>query len=375
MRASSYFLLSRSHRASLLVLSLGVAGIAQNGCGADFTSCEAQRTCPSGGQAGSAGGAGAGAIAGIGGRDDAESGLGGAADSGGAAGSSEEPEVSVALGGTGGSSGAALAEAGRSAGSGGMFVELPEAGSGGAGGSSDVEDSCGDGTLDSDEECDKGDENEVNPYGVGKCTTDCKKAPFCGDGFKNGDEACDGQGSSSTELGACNPECSGFYEKKYIRITSEFYPTDLGGVSGADSKCVAEFGNGWKALLVGATRRATVAPLTGDGQLDWVIHKYTHYFSVTDELIWRTDEVALLGVRNGARLNLYSPVFELSGTYPWGGYGSDWRTLDGLEYQGTCRSWSSNSESDGYGSFVTDDLATAASEPCGRQGKLLCVQQ
>ncbi len=54
-----------------------------------------------------------------------------------------------------------------------------------------------------------------------------------------------------------------------------------------------------KALLVGATRRATVAPFAGDQQLDWVIRKYTYYYNSNNQLLWRTDGIALLGVRDG----------------------------------------------------------------------------
>jgi hypothetical protein len=70
-----------------------------------------------------------------------------------------------------------------------------------------------------------------------------------------------------------------------------FYSTNLGGIAGADSKCQAECGAGWKAMLVGGTRRATVTPYVGDEQLDWVIAKYTHHYNVHDQLIWRTDEI------------------------------------------------------------------------------------
>jgi hypothetical protein len=44
---------------------------------------------------------------------------------------------------------------------------------------------CGNGTKDPGEDCDKGAENEANPYGKDKCTKACKVAPFCGDGTEN----------------------------------------------------------------------------------------------------------------------------------------------------------------------------------------------
>lgn len=82
---------------------------------------------------------------------------------------------------------------------------------------------CGDGHVDENEECDLGDANRPNPYGKGLCTTSCSAAPYCGDGKRNGAEICDGGGSDIVELGACNPECTAYYEKKYIRPTNDFF--------------------------------------------------------------------------------------------------------------------------------------------------------
>lgn len=184
-----------------------------------------------------------------------------------------------------------------------------DGGNAGAAGSS-ARDDCGNGRLDPGEECDLGAANSERAYGPTACTDHCSHAPYCGDGKKNGSEACD-SGSGNTDLGSCNPECSGFYEKKYLRTTNTSYVAgSIGGIAGADAKCAAEFGNGWKALIVGTGRRATVTPLVGDGAKDWVIHKYTHYYSYyADALLWRTDALPLLGVRNGKRENVYVDAF------------------------------------------------------------------
>src|SRR5262249_32016458 len=123
---------------------------------------------------------------------------------------------------------------------------------------------CGNGTMDPGEECDLGAANSATAYGQGQCTTECKTAPYCGDNFVNGPEVCDSGGSGLTDLGACTPECSGYYEKKIGRLSNNMYSTDLGGITGADAKCVAEFGSRWKALIVGGARRATTTPFKGD---------------------------------------------------------------------------------------------------------------
>jgi hypothetical protein len=237
---------------------------------------------------------------------------------------------------------------------------------------------CGDGKLDATrEECDKGAANKANAYGMGLCTTECKNAGFCGDNIRNGPEACDNGKSGATDLGQCNPECTGFYDKKFIKQTQQFYSTNLGGISGADAKCAAEFGSTYKALIVGGGRRASSTPLTGAGAQDWVVHKYVHYFNARDQLVWRTDEIPLLGVRNGSRMNLFADACDTStGNYPWSGWANDWTTLpdDATMFKGTCGGWTLVAAT-GYGSFAFADLKDAASEPCGASSFILCIEQ
>lgn len=341
-------------------VAVGVCGLVfvsqfVSACSAEFRSCYTTRTCPAGGQ--SAGGDA--------GNEVGEAGAGGTV-------SGSKP----ASGGTTGNN-TPHGEAGTKteAGAGG------EAGTGddaGAGGGGPVPSSCGNGTLDPGEDCDLGPANDSSAYGPDLCTDRCKKAPYCGDGTRNGAEACDDGGSGATALGSCDPECSGYYEKKFIRPTFTATPlsTNLGGIAGADATCVSELGAGWKALIVGKTRRATVTPLLGDQQLDWVLHKYRHYYSQTGELIWRTDDIALLGVRGGKRLEIYADLFSTSGTYPWAGFKLDWTTFadNPSASEGTCNSWTTDT-GNGFGNFINADLTVAASEPCGASGFVLCVQQ
>ncbi|MEP6654806.1 MAG: DUF1554 domain-containing protein [Myxococcales bacterium] len=248
------------------------------------------------------------------------------------------------------------------------------------GGSGGTTARCGDGHQDTGEQCDQGTANSATAYGRDLCTTDCHIAPFCGDGVINGAERCDAAGSGATTLGSCNPECSGFYEKKFIKQTRDSYKTNLGGIAGADAICVTEFGSGWKALLVGGSRRATVTPFAADGQQDWVIKKYTHYYNASDQLLWRTDTIPLLGVRDGMRMNLYALAYQ-STTYPWSGFAADWTTLDDIPamLQGTCQGWTFNGTGgtgdDGHATFCDSDLRPLASELCGSSSFILCVQQ
>jgi hypothetical protein len=235
---------------------------------------------------------------------------------------------------------------------------------------------CGDGHQDSSEECDQGAANNANAYGKGLCTNACKTAPYCGDAKTNGTERCDNGATGATELGACNPECSGFYEKKTIKPTNEYYSTNLGGPSGADGSCQKEFGASWKAFLVGGSRRATRTPFKGDDPQDWVIHKYTHYYNVSGQLLWRTDEIPLLGVHDGKRENIYADAFQGGGSYPWTGWAADWTTLpeDPTKFQGTCQGWTLSSGG-GWASFAFPTLMPAASENCGSSSFILCAEQ
>jgi cysteine-rich repeat protein len=321
----------------------GLAVASACGAGRDYSS----------GQAGSGGDdssdeAGAGA--------DAEPGGGAAAGSKPAENGGERPS----FGGTAGDPGAS-----------------GEAGVTGDAGGGPISNTCGDGRTDPGEDCDLGPGNDADAYGEGQCTDKCEVAPYCGDGRKSAAETCDDGDVESQELGACNPECTGYYEKKFVRQTFNTYPAGaLGGIAGADAKCVLEFGVGWKALLVGGGRRATVTPFIGDGAKDWVVKKYTHYFSYFEsKLLWRTDELPLLGVRDGKRVNLYAVAFGGTGNYPWSGWADDWTTLPDNEslYLGTCAAWTSTSA--GWATFTTPNLLKSQSESCSTGSFLLCVEQ
>ena len=345
--ASQNRLLGSGAIAALLV-TVFAASFTASACSGDFTGCEETRTCSNGGTSQNGGAAGDRLAAGQGGEDSPA--VGGVPGGGGS-------DSTVSVGGVGGVGGADDDVAG-----------------GGAGGQA-PNSACGNGHTDAGEECDLGAANSAAAYGPGKCTDKCKEAPFCGDSKKNGTEVCD-EGGTSVDLGACNPECSGYFEKKYIRITSSTYIAGgLGGIAGADAKCVAAFGAGWKALLVGGSRRATTTPYLGDGAKDWVLKKYTYYYSYyADALVWRTDAVALLGVRDGKRVNVYADTFLGGGSYPWSGWNTDWTTLpDSATEASTCSAWTSQGA--GWAAFCFPNLTFAASEDCATGAPLLCVEQ
>lgn len=208
------------------------------------------------------------------------------------------------------------------------------------------------------------------------------RAPECGDGITNGDEVCDAGRNPLPQPGGCNPECTGVYASKQIRRSLDIHGSNLGGIAGADAICAGDFGQGWKALLVGSSRRATLSPFVGDGQLDWVLKPFTYYFNERNQLAWRTDDVALLGASGGEQQPLFAPLFITTplnggGSYPWSGYDVDWTTT-----ADTCNSWTSTGGRDAngqfmQGSFVTETLAGIAVERCSATPYLflLCVEQ
>jgi hypothetical protein len=206
--------------------------------------------------------------------------------------------------------------------------------------------------------------------------------PECGDGVRNGSEACDDGRGALPEAGGCTPDCSGFYATKSIRRSLDIHGSNLGGIAGADAICQDDFGAGWKALIVGASRRATLSPFVGDAQLDWVLKRNTFYLNERDQLIWRTDSVALLGASGGQRQPLLAPIFDATplnggGEFPWSGYDINWTTT-----ADTCDSWTVGTSRDvegtfKQGSFITPDLAGIAVERCSETPYpfLLCVEQ
>lgn len=137
--------------------------------------------------------------------------------------------------------------------------------------------------------------------------------------------------------------------------------------------CQTEFaskGGTWKALIVGGGRVATITPYTGSGRSNWVIQKYTEYYNGAGRLIWTTEDVPLIGVRNGALAELAYPAFADEYGYPWAGYEEDWTT----DPQQNCEGWSSTSSTGG--GFAYNDLRpTGAVELCSSAERYVCVEQ
>jgi hypothetical protein len=161
---------------------------------------------------------------------------------------------------------------------------------------------CGDGDVGPNEQCDDGREN-----GSGKaCLADCV-LNVCGDGDVGPGEACDDGEGNELAAEACAPDCSTVIETKIIRLSATINHGSFGNnkITFVDSKCDV----GYKAMFaIPGVRVATSVANQSVGAVDWVLQPYTAYTRADGTLIWVTDDVPLLGVRNGASEPLENPI-------------------------------------------------------------------
>ncbi|MEM6295965.1 MAG: DUF1554 domain-containing protein [Myxococcota bacterium] len=238
---------------------------------------------------------------------------------------------------------------------------------------------CGDGTVDEGEECDEGDAN-----GGSDCTEVCS-LPFCGDGIVSEPEMCDDADDNGTDLGVCAPDCSKVVDAKTITLSYNYGTNgDMGAdaIAHVDARCESAGLGGYKAMFAnGTSRRATVTPYVGDGQMDWVLTPWTRYLRDDGELIWVTDESALLGVRDGNPEPLLQPIATQLVTTVYTGLRGNWLA----ELNDDCVNWSTNSSGASHYAGQPDELTSAlflagttpAISPgnCGSTTPVYCVQQ
>ncbi|MEM6990205.1 MAG: DUF1554 domain-containing protein [Myxococcota bacterium] len=195
----------------------------------------------------------------------------------------------------------------------------------------------------------------------------------CGDDVVEGDEECDEP--FEPVLDGCRPDCTRI-PTKTISLSNGQFDGDLGPdpVAFADSTC----DEGDKAMFVfGTARRATTNPWGSTDPIDWVLAPHTAYVRDDGALLWVTDAVPLLGVRNGAEQSLAAPIVETLGIGFMTGMTPDWRTRSGED----CLGWTSSAptdtkaggvsgqtESDGY-------LDNGGAAPCDGFDAFYCVEQ
>lgn len=232
---------------------------------------------------------------------------------------------------------------------------------------------CGNGELDGDEECDDGPDN-----GSEECTEQCTIA-FCGDELVSLGELCDDGDENGTDLGDCAPDCSKLVDTKIVTTSAGQTTTgDLGPntIATVDAACEAAGHMGYRAMFAdGVNRRATVTPYLGDSQVDWVLTPWTRYVRDSGELIWITDESALLGVSGGSPGDFLVPIREFAIGIRTGLRG-DW-VAQNVE---DCFNWTSASvsapENVGRGGEVDlDSVLAGLSNFCDIGLQVYCVEQ
>lgn len=128
-------------------------------------------------------------------------------------------------------------------------------------------------------------------------TTDDTPAD-CGDGRVNGDEACDDGTNEGDAAGACRPDCGGLVEERLIRLSQDTVPGNFAAgqaefITAADAACPG----GYQAMIADGTGRVgSLAPLMGNGQVDWPIQPWTAYVNAGGDTVWVTTDLRLLGV-------------------------------------------------------------------------------
>ncbi len=212
--------------------------------------------------------------------------------------------------------------------------------------------------------------------GPSTCSGCCDSTGSCFPGTTS--TACGKQGASCVNCGAvskvctANQSCGAPSGAKRIFITATKYNGNLGGLTGADAKCLtaaqaASLGGAWKAWLSDATtdaidRITDVGPWVQVGSADIVFNNKANLSTIPLKGIALTEQGTNIG----------------SGTQQYAWTGSD---NGGTRFNSQCASagsWSSTSSAD-FGRVGTADstsLWTAnGSLACNTLNHLYCVEQ
>jgi hypothetical protein len=177
---------------------------------------------------------------------------------------------------------------------------------------------------------------------------------------------------------------------KYIFLTVAGYNGNLGGISGADTKCQTEKTNNYaslpgnaseyKAFLVsGTTRRACLNPDCSGGvteNIDWVLKANADYYRLdgtTDTKIFTTNASGIVNFTGGA--TLLAAIDSSVTTFWWTGLFNDW--TNDVACSGNNWSLTSLQGRGGQGS-VTGNASIDKGTTIGcisSTTKLLCVRQ
>jgi hypothetical protein len=145
-------------------------------------------------------------------------------------------------------------------------------------------------------------------------------------------------------------------------------------IAAADALCPM----GYKAMFAhGNDRVASATAFAGDGQVDWVLATWTRYVNAGNELIWKTEDVRLLGVDMGAWTNWAHPVTSGMQFAPvFDGLNRDWTTVSN---NSNCQNWTTTQQgSAAYGNAIQvnqDALRLVNDTACYIMARIYCVEQ
>jgi hypothetical protein len=199
-------------------------------------------------------------------------------------------------------------------------------------------------------------------------------AQGCGTGLTATDPAPTASSGSGTGGGSGGGTTNPYPDYQIFLTNSTYAATFVGGVSGADTKCVSDANRPsgstatFKAFIVDGTNRVACTTANcggGPGEhVNWVLQPNTAYYRGT-KLISTTDANGLFTF----------PFSEALGTaqYMWTGLDNTWVTDANL-----CTSWSGFAGNGAGGSLTATDINAVAGTNaifCWAAMRILCVQQ
>ncbi|XDD47052.1 DUF1554 domain-containing protein [Leptospira sp. WS39.C2] len=159
-------------------------------------------------------------------------------------------------------------------------------------------------------------------------------------------------------------------EKRLFLSTGNYRGGEFGGINGADQICNADIkcpqGSTCKAMILSSTRIASLTANIGDGQLDWVLHPYTHYYLPNNTtLIANTNGTSLLQIP-------FSAVIDSVPSGTWLGSNSGY-----VLGSNDCLNWTDNVGA--YNGYIfrtqfADNTLFGGNYLCSNQVKLFCVE-
>lgn len=231
---------------------------------------------------------------------------------------------------------------------------------------------CGDALIELGvEECDDGDDNNGSKYN-GCVPGVCTLGPHCGDGvLQPDDEECD-DGEENGPAKPCSESCT--WTGKMIFVTSAYFKGNLGGISGADSKCQALAA---AAGLANAPAFLAWLSIDGTSPASRMIKSDKRYILRSGAVVaenWQ--DLIDSALSNAVDVTEKQGIVDAevpavwTGTLPSGGL---------KDAMSTCKGWTSDDKEDqgvrGIAKSKTTEWTDTGAYPCSLNARLYCIEQ